>query len=317
MADFTNILAKNGMFAPAVRDSRGFAGPVKMDLSPSPVMPGAASPAPVAAVPETEMDTTNRVTGKAVGQLSAEMARKGPGGKNVPIFNERGRQVGYERPKITGMKMSPADWAKGPGQAVAAEMQGANPVEKMAIGQRMRVDEDMRKAQGTSVSEFYRNRNADGTEKSLADRVAPTGIAGLKPLQKSSVDARGNAVATATDPNAGVRAMAQGSRQSGGDGVTMGRVVNREQAPAAPISTIAGQNASGTNTVAVAPQYAGPGQLTTSGKVAPNADGSVPQMNLTRPRPAGYVQGEGAPEGKYAAPIKVAADPAKTKLPKI
>lgn len=48
---------------------------------------------------------------------------------------------------------------------------------------------------------------------------------GLKPVE-SSVDARGNAVSTKANPNAAIAARSQMSRASGGDGTTVGKVVD-------------------------------------------------------------------------------------------
>lgn len=164
--------------------------------------------------------------------------------------------------------MSAADWYKpgGPGWQAQQDMAGKTPEEQAAIATATQATENTRRAQGAEVEDFYRNRNADRSEKSLQDRVKATGIGGM-PLPTSSVDQAGNAVATAANPNAAVAAKAQASRATGGDGSGIGKVLDdgsTQQGVLAAQQANDKRNLASNGTLAVDPRYAGPGQLTTN-----------------------------------------------------
>ena len=245
---------------------------------------------------ETPRDTLKRVGSDTIAQGIAEDTRKGQARARF-VHDENGRVVA-NRTIDASAKQSAADYngPDGMGTRLAKMSEGKTPEEKQALAGVAAEQTRIAKSKGIAPSEYFRDKNPDGTPITLADRVKGSGTV------TSSVGAPKQ---WANQPGSDEAHKFAVSIRSGGDGNTVGRTVSRPaespqtQMPSMP-STAQGR----VDKIATSPYVSGPVTLTQKdgSKVVSNFGGKPKEFDQALARDNGWRQGYG-----FESPEKEAA----------
>jgi hypothetical protein len=216
---------------------------------------------------DAEEDALNKFAAPGIIEGLNDNVRTGPQRGMVQRRDRRGRPIGNPVPDRMGQTtQSPADFNKtgGIGAKIRLAQVGKTPEEQAAIARGAFEREQTIRNQGVNSEEYWRNRNADGSMKSLSDRVKATGVDGMEPTAKRDFTAESQARTAATVASPKYQEL----------------LLKRDlELKSAEESKLRFKTPGGGMTVAVNPDYAGPGQVTTA--LALGANGRL--MNVVKP----------------------------------